>query len=243
MIDDFDLLVERCALRRRKQMIRLSLRIVGSILLAIAAIAAYSMWSSPASPEPVPPAMQPKVAAAVPPQTAPVQEKKEEKKHPAAPEKPLAPVSPKAAETPKPPEKTVPASGNEPQSIPEKQPAVLASVPTKPQNSRLFDVSTEPKSSALDPLSAYNANPKYETALAVAREFYAKKEFSEAAVWAKKANQMNRESEEAWLLYAKSYYAQGRKNEAIGVLELFLNYKDSKAASELLHTWKQNPAN
>lgn len=240
MIDDFDLLVERCTLRRRKQMVRLSLRIVGSILLTLAAIAGYSMWSSPAVSEAIVPSAQPLALTNTVPESAPV---KEEKKIAPAPEKPAQPAAPSPAAAPVVPEKTVSAPVNETQSVPEKQPTVLPSVPSKPQNSRLFDVSTDTKSSSLDPLSAYNATPKYETALAVARDFYTKKEFSEAAVWAKKANQMNRESEEAWLLYAKSYYAQGRKNEAIGVLELFLNYKDSKAASELLHTWKQNPSN
>jgi len=57
-------------------------------------------------------------------------------------------------------------------------------------------------------------------------------------VWAKKANQINREGEEAWLLYAKSYYAQGQKSEAMGVLELYMNYKDSKNATQLYNTWK-----
>ena len=69
---------------------------------------------------------------------------------------------------------------------------------------------------------------------------YAKNRFSDAAVWAKKANQLNREAEEAWLLSAKAYYAQGRKKEAIGVLELYLNYKESRAATELLRTWKNS---
>lgn len=240
MIDDFDLLVERCTLRRRKQMIRLSLRIVGSILLALAAIAGYIMWSSSAVSEAIVPSAQPPALTNTVPESPPA---KEEKKIAPSPEKPAQPAAPSSAAVPVVPEKTVLPPVNETQSLPEKQPTILPSVPTKPQISRLFDVNTEPKSSVLDPVGAYNANPKYETALAVARDFYTKKEFSDAALWAKKANQMNRESEEAWLLYAKSYYAQGRKNEAIGVLELFLNYKDSKAASELLHTWKHNPSN
>lgn len=88
-------------------------------------------------------------------------------------------------------------------------------------------------------MEAYQASPRYETALAVAREHYAQDNFAEAVIWAKKANQHNREAEEAWLLTARAYHAQGRKSEAIGVLELYLNYKESKAAIELLKTWKQ----
>ena len=121
----------------------------------------------------------------------------------------------------------------------EKQP--VPEIVSKPKNESLFEVDNA--SQPADPMRAYTANPKYETALAVARDFYAKGDYSDAAIWAKKANQLNREAEEAWLLYARSYYALGRKNEAIGVLELYLNYKDSKAAKELLRSWKQAPLN
>lgn len=109
---------------------------------------------------------------------------------------------------------------------------------TSSEPAPLFKVDTPSKPVSSNLVDAYAANPKYDTALAAARSFYAKGNYADAAVWAKKANQLNREGEDAWLLYAKSYFAQGRKNEAIGVLELYLNYKDSKSAGELLHTWK-----
>lgn len=108
---------------------------------------------------------------------------------------------------------------------------------------RLFSVQTSAQSTTADFITAYRTNPKYETALIIARDFYTQENYVDAAIWAKKANQLNREAEEAWLLYAKSYYAQGRKSEAISILELYLNYKDSKAASELVRTWKQNSIN
>jgi hypothetical protein len=132
------------------------------------------------------------------------------------------------------PDMTVPSSPAATIAVP--SPSTVPAV----KNDRLFEVNTQ---KADTPLEAYQNNPKYETALDVARDYYAKKNFTDAAIWAKKANQMNREAEEAWLLYAKSYYAQGKKTEAIGVLELYLNYKDSKAASELLRTWKLNSTN
>jgi len=109
---------------------------------------------------------------------------------------------------------------------------------SKVSKSHLFDVDTQQINSDTDQLATYEKSPKYETALNIARNFYSKNNFSEASVWAKKANQINREGEEAWLLYAKSYYAQGQKSEAIGVLELYMNYKDSKNATQLYNTWK-----
>lgn len=119
--------------------------------------------------------------------------------------------------------------------------AAAVSAPVKSlSGNRVFSVQTSTQTTTADFISAYRTNPKYETALIIARDFYAQENYVDAAIWAKKANQLNREAEEAWLLYAKSYYAQGRKNEAINILELYLNYKDSKPASELVRTWKLN---
>lgn len=122
---------------------------------------------------------------------------------------------------------------------------ISAPQPVKPiapsrEQTRLFSVQTTPKNTAADLIQAFNTAPNYDTALRLANDFYTQNDFDDAALWAKKANQLNREAEEAWLLYAKSYYAQGKKSEAISVLELYLNYKDSRAASKLLRSWKQN---
>ncbi len=242
MIDNFDQLVERCSARRRRHMIHLSFLIVGGILLVIAIIAGYMEWSSSTkvASKPLPKPQQ------VTPVPVPVSESNStivssdvNKTILPLPKKSILPVS--AVEVIKPLNSAVPASATNPPVVAEKPVPSPSPVVSKPQNSRFFDVNNDTKTSTLDPLKTFDNNPKYETALAVARDYYGKNNFVEAAVWAKKANQMNREGEEAWMLYARSYYAQGRKNDAIGVLELYLNFKDSKAALELLRTWKQNP--
>jgi cytoskeletal protein RodZ len=248
MIDNFDTLVARCETIRRKRMIRLFLLMIGGLILVIGGILGYTQWTT-----------SPKTAVAqsnptLTPQpesnttlSAPISDVNETNissvPSPALPltKPPLAPVqataqAPAAALAP-----IVPASTPSApiQTIaPDVKAAATTVVP--PKNSRIFEVNTQMNDT---PLDAYKNNPKYETALAVARNFYTNQNFVEAAVWAKKANQMNREAEEAWLLYAKSYYAQGRKNEAIGILELYLNYKDSKTATELIRTWKLNTIN
>jgi len=245
MIDNFDQLVARCTARRRSRMIRLSMLIVGTILFAIAAVAGYTMWRSSRDETSLPkPVSQPLKTAPTAPEA--VLKPQSNTSVPTAVE--TLPEAVAAPQTAAPIPKSAPIVNNVPkaaalQANSEKSANTPLSEPVQSRKSRLFEVDTDPRAASLDPVSAYDRNPKYETALAAARDFYAKKEFSEAAVWAKKANQMNREGEEAWLLYAKSYYAQGRKNEAMGVLELYMNYKDSKAASELLHTWKLNPSN
>jgi hypothetical protein len=241
MIDNFDQLVERCSARRRRHMIHLSFLIVGGILLLIALIAGYMEWSSMTNgiSKPLPKAQH------ITPVSLPVSESNTtimpsdvNKTILPLPKKITPPVS--TVEVIKPINNAIVVAANPP-AVAEKPLQSPSPILPKPQNSRFFDVNNDTKTSTLDPLKTFDNNPKYETALAVARDYYGKNNFVEAAVWAKKANQMNREGEEAWMLYARSYYAQGRKTDAIGVLELYLNFKDSKAALELLRTWKQNP--
>jgi hypothetical protein len=241
MIDNFDHLVERCSAKRRRLMIRRSLLIVSSILFAMSIIAGYQMLL-PSSDAPI--VSQPAIATAVksplvPPQQTTIVEATDqqpmiEPKHNTNRIKP--PLSDKIS-TPSTP-RNVSAEPLSP-LVASTKAVIHNNAPSEP----IFNITTQPKTTLLDPLSLFDKNPKYETALAVARDYYGKNNFSEAAFWAKKANQLNREEEEAWLLYAKSYWAQGRKKEAVGVLELYMNYKDSKAASELYRTWKSSSSN
>lgn len=230
MIDNFDQLVARCTASRRRRMIRLSFMIVGTLLFVIAGIAGYQMWvDAHTAPQPV----VKKTSLTAPKEmnaTAPLPQEINQTQISQA----NLPVSVPTKAAVKAPAAAVPAAVA-PVITPPAAPAAVA-----PKNNRLFEVNTQPYE---NPVDAYRSNPKYETALAAARDFYAQENFVDAAIWAKKANQLNREAEEAWLLYAKSYYAQGRKNEAIGILELYLNYKDSKAASELIRTWKLTNTN
>ena len=248
MIDNFDNLVARCETIRRKRMIRLFLLVIGGLILLIGGILGYTQWETPPKtavaqstptltpqPEsnttldtPISDVNETNISAvpspALPltkPTVAPIQTTAQ------APAAALTPIV--SASAPSAPIHTIAPDVKAP-----------ANTVVPPKNNRIFEVNTQNNG---NPLDAYKNNPKYETALAVARDFYTDQNFAEAAVWAKKANQLNREAEEAWLLYAKSYYAQGRKNEAIGILELYLNYKDSKAATELIRTWKLNTIN
>ena len=218
MINDFDLLLKKCKARAFKRILRIALRSLGSILLFGLGLFGYFQWKmstqetviiKPSSPPAINPIVQEENYS------IPAEVIAEVVKVPVAPI-PVVPVHTPILNTPLP--STVP----------------IASKPA-PTNSHL-EVSTSTTSRT--PEQAYQRSPKFETALDIARDFYTKENYSQAAIWAKKANQMNREAEEAWLLYAKSYYAQGKKNEAISVLELFLNYKDSKAASDLIKTWR-----
>lgn len=243
MIDNFDELIARCEARRRRHLIRFSLISVSIILFLIAAVSAYLEWIKPSSLI-LAPALQSsmttgqKESDAASHTTGTVFTSAPAVARPSisAETKPSVPTQ-KASSKPK---ETLKKPSESKKPLIEKQP-LIETASSKPKSGSLFEVDNA--SQPVDPMKAYTANPKYETALAVARDFYAKSDYSDAAVWAKKANQLNREAEEAWLLYARSYYALGRKTEAVGVLELYLNYKDSKAAKELLRSWKQAPLN
>lgn len=238
MIDNFEHLVERCAARRKKRLIRFSLITAGSLVASVALIAA--IYNFTLTDEPQTPSI-PQVDVNATPQPAVQPESKPVAKPADKPKKESKRPETRTTKSLK--EKPEPKSKKE---TPPKLPAVeeapviqTVSAPSQQQPLRLLEVSSTPV--AADPLKAYSAHPRYETAMVIARDYYAKGNFSDAAVWAKKANQLNREAEEAWLLYAKSYYAQGKKADAVSILELYLNYKDSRAAQDLLRSWKQNP--
>lgn len=217
MINDFDLLHKKCKARAFKRILGIVLRILGSIVLLGLGAFGYYQWKIATQ--------QPVIAKPSPTVIAPLQ-KEENNSIPSA----VIPKIVRVTLTPAPtPEAILPT--------PITVTAPIASKPSPAPTNRLLEVSNA-SSASMSPEQTYQRSPKFETALSIARDFYAKEDYAQAAIWAKKANQMNREAEEAWLLYAKSYYAQGKKNEAISVLELFLNYKDSKAANDLIKTWK-----
>lgn len=214
MINDFDLLVKKCKTRALKRLTKIVLRVLGSIALLLLGAFGYYQWKI---------STQPPVVKPLPNAIAP-QPKEENTTIPSA----AVPAAVKAAVT----------HTHVPATILPTPVTIAPPVATQPAPAnRLLEVSNA-SATPMSPEQTYQRSPKYETALSIARDFYTKEEYAQAAVWAKKANQMNREAEEAWLLYAKSYYAQGKKSEAIGVLELYLNYKDSKAASDLIKAWR-----
>ena len=215
MINDFDGLMQRCKIRALKKVLHIALQILSSIVLVSLGVLGYYQWKASTQPAVVTPKSPVNTAPAVEINTS---------KH--------ATIIPKITKTPFTPPPVATSI------TPTVAITAVSNTPTPPaQNNRLLEVSSA-SANAMTPEQLYQRSPKFDTALTIARDFYTKEDYVQAAQWAKKANQMNREAEEAWLLYAKSYYAQGKKNEAIGVLELFLNYKDSKAAADLIKSWR-----
>ena len=84
----------------------------------------------------------------------------------------------------------------------------------------------------------YAQRHSYDLALKIARLAYQKGAYKEALAWAKKANKLDRTKEGAWILYAKSLYALGKKRQAKQLLRVYLDYRDSAKAKKLLSEWR-----
>lgn len=102
-----------------------------------------------------------------------------------------------------------------------------------------LSVSTKKLISIDDLRRQYEKEPQYDLALKISQAYYDEKKFSKASTWAKKANMIDRERDEAWMMYAKSEYARGNKARAKDILSLYLANKPSKDIEMLLMTWNQ----
>lgn len=86
-------------------------------------------------------------------------------------------------------------------------------------------------------IEKYNQKKSYSTAVYISKQYYADKNYKQAGIWAKRANQLDRNKEEAWLYYAKSVYALGNVTKAKRILNIYLQYKKSVKAELLLSEW------
>lgn len=88
-----------------------------------------------------------------------------------------------------------------------------------------------------DWIEKYNLKKSYTIAIYIAKQYYFNNMFKEAGIWAKRANQHDRDKEDAWILYAKSVYAMGDKQKGKKILNIYLQYKESAKAELLLSEW------
>ncbi|TKX31594.1 CDC27 family protein [Campylobacter estrildidarum] len=66
-------------------------------------------------------------------------------------------------------------------------------------------------------------NPSYERALILAREYYRIKDYKKSIFWALKANDIDKKTEDSWLIFAKAQIALGNKNQAEKALNVYLD--------------------
>lgn len=112
-------------------------------------------------------------------------------------------------------------------------------VKPKPKKGPLLRVKNAKAKSIKTLVNQFLSSPNYRDGLSIANIYYDKKDYKNAASWAKKANELNKQKEEAWILFAKSQYKRGFKKDAKAALRLFLDYKTSKKAKILLKQWEK----
>lgn len=122
---------------------------------------------------------------------------------------------------------------------PEKVPAPVKKGPVfvneMPKQTFFTDIDQE--KSLDDWIEKYNKKKSYALAIYIAKQYYFESDYKNAGIWAKRANQLDRNKEEAWLYYAKSVYALGDTKKAKRILNIYLQYKDSNKAELLLSEW------
>ncbi len=94
----------------------------------------------------------------------------------------------------------------------------------------------EPSTHQLEKLFAQRHS--YDLAIQIARSYYNSGQYKKALRWAKKANALDREQEDAWILYAKSLKKMGEDAKARQILRVYLDYKESSKARKLLKEWQ-----
>ena len=123
-----------------------------------------------------------------------------------------------------------------------KKPKATPSIPAKPQiksSTKLSDNIIKTKKMTLEQLQKLFASRKsYDLAIKIAQAYYHKGAYTKALEWARRANKLDRQKEEAWILYAKTLYKLGKKQKAKQLLKVFLDYKDSQEAKQLLKKWR-----
>jgi len=120
-------------------------------------------------------------------------------------------------------------------------------IPNVPTNSIKTDKVVERTSSLIaskkatidELINQYTNRPGFSRAIMIAKAYYDKKDYKNAAKWAKKANSINRKREEGWILYAKAVNALGQKERAVKILKVYLNFKSSKKVEKLLMQLKK----
>ena len=77
-------------------------------------------------------------------------------------------------------------------------------------------------------------------ALALARDYYSKKDYKNAAKWAFELNNLDKKNADGWLIFAKSKYNVGNKKDALKVLEAYLSQASNKEEVQNLITKMQS---
>ena len=102
-------------------------------------------------------------------------------------------------------------------------------------------ISSAPIKPSLESIEEHFKNSKDpKDALALARDYYAKKDYKNASKWAFELNNLDKKNVDGWLIFAKSKYNVGNKKDALKVLEAYLSQASNKQEVQNLITKMQS---
>ncbi len=89
-------------------------------------------------------------------------------------------------------------------------------------------------------LKRYKVSEDYDSAIALARLNFEKRNFPKTIFWAKKASKLIPNDDEAWILYAKAKFAQNKVDDAIKALSFYMKYYNSNKVEKLLLKYRSS---
>ncbi|MGM0534325.1 MAG: hypothetical protein ACQERK_07530 [Campylobacterota bacterium] len=119
-----------------------------------------------------------------------------------------------------------------------KTPAVKAQPPKEPKAT--IQISTKKAPTIDEKIEIYEKRPDFQTALAIASQFYEKQEYAQSITWAKKADKLKPSKPEVFSLYARALYFNDQKQKAAQLLRYFLNTKVNEELQQLLNQIQEN---
>jgi tetratricopeptide (TPR) repeat protein len=69
----------------------------------------------------------------------------------------------------------------------------------------------------------FSQNSSYDIAIIIAKEYYKRKNYKQAQIWAVKANTLDPERVESWILFADILLKENKKKKAIEVLKVYVD--------------------
>ncbi len=71
---------------------------------------------------------------------------------------------------------------------------------------------------------SFYQNPSYEKALNLAKKYFDIKVYQKTIFWALKANELDKQKQDSWLIFAQAKRALGEEKEAQSALDVYINY-------------------
>lgn len=90
-------------------------------------------------------------------------------------------------------------------------------------------------------INRFNATRNIVLAIMISEEFYDEKDYANSLKWALIANDIDSKNEKSWIMFAKSKAQQGKSDEAMHALQVFIkHFPNSNSAKSLLESLKND---